>query len=424
MTPLFSPLEFGALKAPNRIFMAPLTRCRADAEHVPTALMSEYYAQRASAGLLIAEATMAMAGHSSFWMEPGIYSPAQVVGWQRITDAVHATGGRIFLQIWHGGRACHPLLNHGAQPVAPSAIPITGDEVATPEGRQPYVTPRELRDDELPGIVSGFAAAAANALAAGFDGVEIHGANGYLLDEFLRDGANHRSGPYGGPVENRARLLFEVIEAVSGVCGSDRVGLRLSPLNSYNSMIDSDPIGLVTWLASRLNDFGLAYLHLMRGDFLQQCSRSYWYTRRNTAQYRQSRPHPAQSAQCANTGARLHLVQPLGFEYRLTEQRLRRAGMDYAELAAVHVHHRLGMPAARCWLELSPLGRRFALTTKGTRHPANAAFGRATCWSLAARRAGCRRKFSPSSRRPLPAPADAAGQSQHQPVECGRRHGL
>jgi N-ethylmaleimide reductase len=272
MTPLFSPLEFGALKAPNRIFMAPLTRCRADAEHVPTALMSEYYAQRASAGLLIAEATMAMAGHSSFWMEPGIYSPAQVVGWQRITDAVHATGGRIFLQIWHGGRACHPLLNHGAQPVAPSAIPITGDEVATPEGRQPYVTPRELRDDELPGIVSGFAAAAANALAAGFDGVEIHGANGYLLDEFLRDGANHRSGPYGGPVENRARLLFEVIEAVSGVCGSDRVGLRLSPLNSYNSMIDSDPIGLVTWLASRLNDFGLAYLHLMRGDFLQQQS--------------------------------------------------------------------------------------------------------------------------------------------------------
>lgn len=272
MNVLFTPLRVGALTAPNRIFMAPLTRCRADAEHGPTALMSEYYAQRASAGLIIAEATMAMPGNSSFWMEPGIYSAAQVAGWRRTTAAVHAAGGRIFLQIWHGGRACHPLLNNGAQPVAPSAIPITGDEVHTPEGKKPYVTPRELRDDELPGIVAGFAKAAENARAAGFDGVEVHGANGYLLDEFLRDGANQRSGPYGGPVENRARLLFEVIAAVVDVCGSERVGLRLSPLNSYNSMIDSDPIGLATWLARRLNDFHLAYLHLMRGDFFQQQS--------------------------------------------------------------------------------------------------------------------------------------------------------
>ncbi|WP_300449929.1 alkene reductase [Accumulibacter sp.] len=272
MTTLFSPLAFGALNAPNRIFMAPLTRCRADAEHVPTPLMDEYYAQRASAGLIIAEATMAMAGNSAFWTEPGIYSPAQVSGWQRTTRAVHAAGGRIFLQIWHGGRACHPLLNDGAQPVAPSALPIIGDEVHTPQGKQPYVRPRELRDDELPAIVSGFAKAAENARAAGFDGVEVHGANGYLLDEFLRDGANKRSGPYGGPIENRARLLLEVLEAVCAVCGSDRVGLRLSPLNSYNSMIDSDPIGLVTWLAGRLNDFDLAYLHVMRGDFFRQQS--------------------------------------------------------------------------------------------------------------------------------------------------------
>ena len=270
MPSLFSPLNLGALSTPNRIFMAPLTRCRADAEHVPTALMAEYYAQRASAGLLIAEATMAMAGNSSFWTEPGIHSPAQIAGWQRVTDAVHAAAGRIFLQIWHGGRACHPLLNNGAQPVAPSPLPITGDEVRTPAGKQPYVTPRELRDDELPGVVAGFARAAANALAAGFDGVEVHAANGYLLDEFLRDGANKRTGPYGGPVANRARLLCEVVEAVCAVCGSDRVGVRLSPLNSYNSMIDSDPIGLATWLASRLNDFDLAYLHLMRGDFFRQ----------------------------------------------------------------------------------------------------------------------------------------------------------
>ena len=160
MTTLFSPLKLGALTAPNRIFMAPLTRCRADAEHVPTALMSEYYAQRATAGLIIAEATMAMENNSAFWREPGIHSPAQVAGWKRTTDAVHAAGGRIFLQIWHGGRACHPLLNGGAQPVAPSAIAITGDEVLTPQGKQPYVIPRELRDHELPGIVAGFRKAA------------------------------------------------------------------------------------------------------------------------------------------------------------------------------------------------------------------------------------------------------------------------
>jgi N-ethylmaleimide reductase len=270
MTSLFNPLTFGATSAPNRIFMAPLTRCRADAAHTPTALMAEHYAQRASAGLIIAEATMVMAGNSAFWMEPGIYNDAQVAGWKLTTDAVHAAGGRIFLQIWHGGRACHPLLNDGVQPVAPSPLAITGDEVHTPQGKQPYVMPRALRDDELPGIVAGFKKAAENAQAAGFDGVEVHGANGYLLDEFLRDGANQRSGAYGGPVENRARLMLEVLAAVSSVWGSDRVGLRLSPLNSYNSMIDSDPVGLATWLAKRLNDFGLAYLHVMRGDFFQQ----------------------------------------------------------------------------------------------------------------------------------------------------------
>jgi len=270
MPDLHSPIQFGAIAAPNRILMAPLTRCRADADHVPTAIMAEYYAQRAGAGLIIAEATMAMEGHSSFWMEPGIYSAAQVAGWKAVTDAVHAKGGRIFLQIWHGGRACHPLLNGGAQPVAPSAIPITGDEVHTPEGKKPYVVPRELRDDELPGIVAGFRKAAENAKAAGFDGVEVHGANGYLLDEFLRDGANKRSGAYGGPIENRARLLCEVVEAVCAVWGSDRVGVRLSPLNSYNSMIDSDPVTLIAQVAQMLNRYKLAYLHVMRGDFFQQ----------------------------------------------------------------------------------------------------------------------------------------------------------
>ena len=269
MPDLFTPLQVGALTLPNRILMAPLTRCRADADHVPTAIMAEYYAQRASAGLLIAEATMVMEGNSSFWMEPGIYSDAQVAGWKAVTDAVHARGGRIFLQLWHGGRACHPLLNGGAQPVAPSAIPITGDEVHTPEGKKPYVTPRELRDDEIPGIIAGFKKAAENAKAAGFDGVEVHGANGYLLDEFLRDGANKRTGPYGGSIENRARLLLEGTAAVCDVWGGDRVGVRLSPLNSYNSMSDSDPAGLTAYVARELGGLQIAYLHVMRADFFQ-----------------------------------------------------------------------------------------------------------------------------------------------------------
>lgn len=270
MRALFSSFQIGDLTLANRILMAPLTRCRAEADHVPGPLMAEYYAQRAGAGLIIAEATMVMQGHSAFWREPGIYSDKQVAGWRQTTDAVHAAGGRIFLQIWHGGRACHPLLNEGVQPVAPSPIAITGDEVHTPEGKQPYVVPRELRDEELPSIVAGFGKAAENAKRAGFDGVEIHGANGYLLDQFLRDGSNRRHGPYGGVLKNRARLLFEVIEAVCGVWDRHHVGLRLSPINSYNSMIDSDPLGLITWLAIRLNDFDLAYLHLMRGDFFQQ----------------------------------------------------------------------------------------------------------------------------------------------------------
>ena len=270
MSALFQPLKAGAVTLPNRILMAPLTRCRAEDGHVPGDLMATHYAQRASAGLLIAEATMAMEGNSAFWHEPGIHSAAQVAGWKHVTDAVHKADGRIFLQVWHGGRACHPLLNNGAQPVAPSALPIRNDEVHTPEGKKPYVTPRALADDELPGIVVGFRKAAENALAAGFDGIEVHGANGYLLDEFLRDGSNTRSGPYGGPIENRARLMLEVLDACVGVWGEGRVGLRLSPLNSYNDMLDSDPVELITWMAQRLNDYPLAYLHVMRGDFFGQ----------------------------------------------------------------------------------------------------------------------------------------------------------
>jgi len=267
-SPLFTPVTLGALELPNRILMAPLTRCRADGDHVPTDLMVDYYCQRVSAGLIIAEATMVMEGNSAFaGHEPGIYSDAQIVAWRKVTDAVHEKGGRIVLQLWHGGRACHPYFNNGATPVSASAIPITNDEAHTPEGKKPYVTPRELRDDELPDIVEGFKKAALNAKVAGFDGVEVHGANGYLLDQFLRDGSNKRSGEYGGPVENRARLLLEVMDAVTDVWGVGYVGVRLSPLNSYNSMEDSDPAGLIAYVATQLDQRGIAYLHLMRADF-------------------------------------------------------------------------------------------------------------------------------------------------------------
>ncbi|MBD1192908.1 alkene reductase [Vulcanococcus sp. Clear-D1] len=268
MADLFSPLRLGELELPNRIWMAPLTRCRTEIGHVPGDLMAEYYSQRASAGLIVSEATMAMEGHSAFWHEPGIYNDAQIEGWRLTTEAVHQAGGRIVLQIWHGGRACHPLLNGGRQPVGPSPLAITGDEVRTPEGKKPYVTPRELSDQELPLIVEGFRLAARHALRAGFDGVEIHGANGYLLDSFLRDGSNQRQGHYGGSLENRSRLLMEVLEAVSQE--TPLMGLRLSPLNSYNAMRDSDPIGLISWLAEQLNAVPLAYLHLMRADLLGQ----------------------------------------------------------------------------------------------------------------------------------------------------------
>ena len=265
---LFQPLSVGANTLNNRMLMAPLTRARSDQSHVPNALMAEYYAQRASAGLIITECTMIAPNTSAFATEAGIYNDAQIAGWKLTTDAVHAKGGKIFMQIWHAGRAAHPLLNGGTAPVAPSALAID-DEVHTAEGKKAQVVPHALSADELPAIVAAFAHAAKNAMAAGFDGVEVHAANGYLLDSFLRDGANKRTDNYGGSFENRARLLSEVLTAVSAAIGSDRVGVRLSPLNSYNSMVDSDPVGLITYLAQHLNQFNLAYLHVMRSDFFQ-----------------------------------------------------------------------------------------------------------------------------------------------------------
>jgi N-ethylmaleimide reductase len=265
---LFDSLQVGALNLPNRILLAPLTRTRAGLAHLPNDLMAEYYAQRASGGLLITECTMVAPNTSAFSTEPGIYSAEQIAGWKKVTEAVHAKGGRIYMQIWHAGRAAHPAMNAGAENVSSSAIAIDG-EVHTPQGKRPNVAPRALTLQEIPTIVAAYVQGAKNAMAAGFDGVEVHGANGYLIDQFLRDSANQRSDAYGGSLENRARFLFEVLTAVSAAIGADRVGLRLSPLNSYNSMIDSDPIALIGFLAERLNAFNLAYLHVMRSDFFQ-----------------------------------------------------------------------------------------------------------------------------------------------------------
>ncbi|OQR88830.1 12-oxophytodienoate reductase [Achlya hypogyna] len=267
---LFSPLKLGRYELANRILLAPLTRCRATVGgHVPTELMKEYYAQRASGGLIITECTMITPLTSAFYTEPGAYTPEQLTAWKTITDAVHDKNGKIFLQIWHAGRAAHPDLNDGAGTVGPSAIAIEGD-VHGPNGKVAHVVPREITLDEIPHLVQLYATAAKNAVdVAGFDGVEIHGANGYLIDQFLRDGSNKRTDAYGGSLENRARFAVDVITAVVGAIGADRVGIRLSPLNSYNSMIDSDPIALTEYLSKKFNEFNLAYLHLMRSDFFQ-----------------------------------------------------------------------------------------------------------------------------------------------------------
>jgi len=261
---LFSPYKLGDLELPNRMVMAPLTRNRAGDGNVPGQLNATYYTQRVSAGLIIAEATQVSPEGLGYPATPGIHSPAQVAGWKLVTDAVHQHGGRIFLQLWHVGRISHPDLQHdGALPVAPSAIAPTVGQAATYEGMKPFVTPRALETSEIPGIVEQYRQGAKNALEAGFDGVEVHGANGYLIDQFLRDGTNKRTDEYGGSIENRARLLLEVTQAVTEVWGAGRVGVRLSPSGTFNDMHDSDPLATFGYAAEALNRFGLAYLHLI-----------------------------------------------------------------------------------------------------------------------------------------------------------------
>ncbi|MGD9924171.1 MAG: alkene reductase [Pseudorhodoplanes sp.] len=258
--PLFEPYQLGPLHLSNRIVMAPMTRSRAIDGNVPNPLAETYYRQRASAGLIITEASQVSPQGQGYIRTPGIHSPEQVAAWRKITAAVAREGGKIFLQLWHVGRISHPDFQGGELPVAPSAIMPDG-EVFTAQGPKKMVTPRALDLSELPGIVEQFRKGAENAKAAGFDGVEIHGANGYLLDQFTRDGSNRRADSYGGSLENRVRLPLEVTKAVIGVWGKDRVGYRVSPNGAYNSMSDSNPRETFSYLTRRLSELGIVYLH-------------------------------------------------------------------------------------------------------------------------------------------------------------------
>jgi len=265
---LFSPLLLGNMTLANRIIMAPLTRNRAGDGNVPQDMNVEYYRQRAGAGLIISEGSQISAGGIGYPGTPGIHSKAQVAGWKRVTDAVHDEGGRIFIQLWHTGRISHSSLQPGHRlPVAPSELKAAGQAV-TLEGMQDFETPHALTLAELPDIVADYATAAHHAKAAGFDGVEIHAANGYLLDQFLRDSTNRREDSYGGDIANRMRLLLEIIETTLAIWGGHRVGVRVSPENSFNDIKDSQPQQTFNAIAQKLSDYPLAYLHVLEGDMM------------------------------------------------------------------------------------------------------------------------------------------------------------
>jgi len=264
MSKLFTPTQVGPYKLSHRVVMAPLTRMRSDPGDIPSDLMIEYYAQRASkGGLIISEATPVSTRGNGYAGAPGIYSDTQIAGWQRVTNAVHARGGRIFQQLWHVGRQSHvDLQPNGDAPVAPSAIAAEGHAYSK-RGEVPFSMPRALELHEIPGIIEEFRSGAERALRAGFDGVEIHGANGYLPDQFLQDGTNKRTDEYGGPIENRARFMLEVTQAAISVWGADRVGVRIAPSGTYGSMSDSDPAATFGYLTTQLDRLGIAYLHVV-----------------------------------------------------------------------------------------------------------------------------------------------------------------
>ena len=260
---VFSPYNLGPLQLRNRMVMAPLTRSRAEEGNLPSHMAQQYYSQRADAGLIVTEATQASAGGQGYISTPGVHTDAQVQAWKKVTDAVHEKGGKIFVQLWHVGRISHPDFRGGALPVAPSAVVPRGIFTFTIEGLKPVPVPRALETEEISAIIDEFRQAAKNAQTAGFDGVEVHGANGYLLDQFLEDGTNQRTDDYGGSVENRSRLLFEVIAAVADVWGSGRVGVRLSPGGTFNDMCESRSQETFGHVVRHLAALDLAYLHLI-----------------------------------------------------------------------------------------------------------------------------------------------------------------
>ncbi|MDG1872425.1 MAG: alkene reductase [Mariniblastus sp.] len=263
---LLQPFEIDGLTLANRVAMAPLTRARSGLNRIPNTLMAQYYAQRATAGLIISEATSISPQGNGWNQSPGIYSDEMVEGWKLTTEAVHAQGGVIFLQLWHTGRASHSDFHNGDLPVSASAFAISGDGVHTPDGqKKPHEVPRSLNTDEIPGIVEDYRRATQRAQAAGFDGVEIHSANGYLLDQFLQSKINHRTDNYGGSIENRYRILGEVVEAVTGVFPANRVAVRLSPNGAFNDVGSPDYREQFTYVAGQLDQFSLAYLHVMDG---------------------------------------------------------------------------------------------------------------------------------------------------------------
>jgi N-ethylmaleimide reductase len=263
---LFTPLRLGAIQLPNRIVMAPLTRMRAGTGNAPTALNAEYYAQRSSAGLIISEGTAISPGAHGYPNEPGIYTADQIAGWQTVTDAVHAHGGRIILQIGHNGRNSHSsLMPDGGPPVAPSNIPPAIPALTKAFQQVPAEIPRALETSELPALVGAFRQAARNAIDAGFDGVELQGANSHLIEQFLEDGTNKRTDVYGGSKENRARFLLEIVEEVGIAIGNDRLGVRLSPFGQYGGIRDSNPLELFTYVITELGRRRIAYLHVIEG---------------------------------------------------------------------------------------------------------------------------------------------------------------
>ena len=262
---LLSPFELGGLNLKNRVVLAPMTRARAGASRLANALMAEYYAQRAGAGLLITEATVVSAQGIGYLGTPGIYTDEQGEAWRQVVEAVHAKGSPIFLQLWHCGRASHSSFHNGALPVAPSAVRLEGEGIHTPEGKQPHETPRALALEELPGIVADYVAAARRARDAGFDGVEIHAANGYLIDQFLQSRTNRREDAYGGSAAHRFRLLREIVEGINEIYPASRIGVRLAPNGIFNDMGSPDYRETFSHVAKQLDVYSLAYLHVVDG---------------------------------------------------------------------------------------------------------------------------------------------------------------